>query len=72
MTKQEIIRDIKSTFGPAGFINMRDIAKYTRRHSNDVQRYMAGYPYQRHGRKGKFFFVGDVAERMLKDLEVRT
>ena len=70
MKKQEIIKDIKSTFGGKGFLTMGEIAQYTDRGINDVKRYMNGYEYQTKG-KAKLFYIGDVAERMLKDRAVQ-
>ena len=60
MTKQELVRDLKSTFSGAGLISINDISKYTRLERRAVIRMMTGIDYCSLGRK-KLYAVNDVA-----------
>lgn len=64
MTKQELVRDLKSTFSGAGLISINDISRYTTLERKAVIRMMTGIEYCSLGRK-KLYTVNDVADVLI-------
>lgn len=67
MTKQELVRDIKQTFNGAGLITAKQVAQYRGVHPNTAAQFLQGLDStQEGGGHKKYYFVGDVADRILK------
>lgn len=65
MTKQELTRDIKSTFNGAGLIGVKEISQFTSLESKAVRRMMAGTEYCTLGKK-RLYTIGDVADVLMR------
>ena len=66
MNKKELISDMKKTIG-ASFITRNELARYMNlKDPASVDRYLYGLP-----RLNSRYFIPDVAERMMEQLEFR-
>lgn len=64
--KAEIKKDIRAVMGPAGVLNVGQVAIYLGMGRNGVMRYMKGYECITLGRR-KVFTVDDLADRLTRD-----
>jgi hypothetical protein len=69
MTRQELIKDIKQSVGDGrGFITLSDIAKYIGVKSHhSVDKYVNGLDRI----NGKYYFIPDVADSILRTGDVK-
>jgi len=65
MDKQELIRDMKQTFGGAGLLTIKQIRQYRKMCPNSATKFLKGLEYTTNG-KAKYYFVGDIAKRILE------
>lgn len=63
MTRKDLISDMKQTVGGSGFITISGIAKYIGvRSHHSVDKYVDGLERI----NGKYYFIPDVADRMVQ------
>lgn len=65
MKKSELVKDMKSFTGSA-FINRADFARYIGLQPKNADKYLIGLE-----RIGRMYFIPDVAESLLKEVDVR-
>lgn len=67
MTKQEVERKLQSASGGKILLNLSEIARLTGRGRDSARTMMAGVDYHSSGHT-KFYFIGDVAEKIIKGI----
>lgn len=71
MNKQELLRDMKQATKGASFMSVEEFARYKGVHPNTAGKQLKGLEYMQEERgKRKYYFVGDLADMILRTLRV--